>query len=299
MSEGHHFISYSPHEALDFVLQLTEALETGSTPSRAWLDKRDLRPGDWDTQITEAIRTCTSLLFVMTHDSVQDNSVCKEEWALALRYKKPIIPLKLHPDTELPFRLGQRQYIDFTGEFQEGMAKLRLYLEWLASPEGILQSMKDRLADAKRDLRRTSDPHREMRIRDDITLLEQQIAQQRSVIENPQAVAQRIEKSITSGIEHERSIEKSITGIFRSKFVNPPPGIAPSYFQNRHLETKLVAAFLQDDAARLMTIVGRGGNGKTAMVCRLLKGLERDQLPDNGESLSVDGIVYLSAIGSR
>src|SRR6266480_2184270 len=104
MSEGHHFISYSPHEALDFVLLLTEALETGSPPSSIWLDKRDLRPGNWDTQITEAIRTCDSFLFVITPDSIQDNSVCKEEWALALRYKKPIIPLKLHPNTELPFR---------------------------------------------------------------------------------------------------------------------------------------------------------------------------------------------------
>jgi tetratricopeptide (TPR) repeat protein len=299
MSEGYHFVSYSPHEALDFVLQLTDALEAGSTPLRLWLDKRDLRPGNWDTQITEAIRTCDSFLFVMTYDSVQDNSVCKEEWTLALRYKKPVIPLKLHPDTQLPFRLGSRQYIDFTSELQEGLAKLRLYLEWLASPEGILQSMKDRLADARRDLRDTTDPHQEMRIRDDITLLEQQIAQQRRVIENPQAVAQSIEKNITSGIEHERSIEKSITAVFRSKFVNTPPGIAPSYFQNRFLETKLIAAFLQDGAARLMTIVGRSGIGKTTIVCRLLKELEHDRLPDDGVSLTVDGIIYLSAVGSR
>src|SRR5713226_6086311 len=99
MPGKHHFVSYSPHEALDFVLQLTDALETGSPPQRVWLDKRNLRPGNWDMQITEAIRTCESLLFIMTHDSVQDNSVCKEEWTLALRYKKPIIPLKLHPDS--------------------------------------------------------------------------------------------------------------------------------------------------------------------------------------------------------
>ncbi|GAC1565650.1 MAG: hypothetical protein NVS3B14_04080 [Ktedonobacteraceae bacterium] len=299
MSGGHHFVSYSPHEALDFVTQLTDALETGSPPSPVWLDKRNLRQGIRDIQITEAIRTCDSLLFVMTHDSIQDNSICKEEWTLALRYKKPIVPLRLHPDTELPFRLGNRQSIDFTGEFQEGLGKLRLYLQWLASPEGTLQLMKDRLADAQRDLRPTTDPRQEMRIRDDITLLEQQITQQQRVIKNPHVVAQQIEKSVTSGIEHERRNEKSIASAFRSKFVNPPPGIAPSYFQNRHLETRLVAAFLQDDAARLMTIVGRGGIGKTAMVCRLLKELEHDQLPDSGEPLSVDGIIYLSAIGSR
>ena len=31
----------------------------------------------------------------------------------------------------------------------------------------------------------------------------------------------------------------------------------------------------------MMTVVGRGGVGKTAMVCRLLKALEAGQLPDD------------------
>ncbi len=101
MPGKHHFVSYSPHEALDFVLQLTDALETGSPPQRVWLDKRNLRPGNWDMQITEAIRTCESLLFIMTHDSVQDNSVCKEEWTLALRYKKPYWNSRLLNSDEL------------------------------------------------------------------------------------------------------------------------------------------------------------------------------------------------------
>src|ERR1700730_13710769 len=106
MSAGHHFVSYSPHEALDFVLRLTDSLESGSPPSLAWLDRRNLRPGNRNIQITEAIRASDSLLFVMTQDSIQNNSTCKEDWTLALRYKKPIIPLKLHPGTELPPSLG-------------------------------------------------------------------------------------------------------------------------------------------------------------------------------------------------
>src|SRR5882672_7775835 len=103
---GHHFISYAPPEAQDFVLRLADVLAGGPPSIPVWLDKRDLQPGrDWDEQLAEAIRTCDSLLFVMTPDSVEDNSVCKAEWTRALRYKKPIVPLKLHRDTELPFRL--------------------------------------------------------------------------------------------------------------------------------------------------------------------------------------------------
>jgi len=64
----------------------------------------------------------------------------------------------------------------------------------------------------------------------------------------------------------------------RAKFVNPPPVTAPTYFQDRHVETERLAGFLAEPDARLVTVVGRGGVGKTAMVCRLLKGLESGRL---------------------
>jgi len=48
-----------------------------------------------------------------------------------------------------------------------------------------------------------------------------------------------------------------------------------------------------------MTVVGRAGIGKTAMVCRILKSLESGQLPDDLGPLPIDGIVYLSETGSR
>ena len=69
---------------------------------------------DWDEQLTEAIQDCESLLFAMTEDSVRSGSGCKLEWAWALRYKKPVIPVRVDPDVELPFRLGSRQFVDFS-----------------------------------------------------------------------------------------------------------------------------------------------------------------------------------------
>ena len=73
---GHHFISYAPPEALEFVLRLADVLQAGPPSFSVWLDKRHLQPGrDWDAQIVEAIRDCDSLLFVMTADSVEDRSV--------------------------------------------------------------------------------------------------------------------------------------------------------------------------------------------------------------------------------
>jgi tetratricopeptide (TPR) repeat protein len=73
--------------------------------------------------------------------------------------------------------------------------------------------------------------------------------------------------------------------------------IAPSYFQDRHVETELVGAFLRDDRQRMMTVTGRSGIGKTAMVCRLLRALEEGRLPNDLGELAVNGIVYLNPAG--
>ena len=63
------------------------------------------------------------------------------------------------------------------------------------------------------------------------------------------------------------------------------------------MESEQMGDFLRATDERIMTVVGRGGVGKTAMVCRLLKTLETGQLPDDLGELDVEGIVYLSPAG--
>ena len=184
---GHHFISYSAVEAEDFAVQLRNHLAAGMPAWAVWLDKRELRPGiDWDEQISEAIKTCDSLLFVMTRDSVRPNSVCKREWTLALKYGKPVIPLKFHLDAELPFRLEPREYIDFTSGLEPGLTRLRGHLRWLSEPAGILQGLKDRLAQAIRDLPRLPERDRP-RAMTEIAALERQVADQQNRVDDPGA----------------------------------------------------------------------------------------------------------------
>jgi hypothetical protein len=240
-----------------------------------------------------------SLLFVMSDDSVEPRSVCTQEWGRALRYKKPIVPLLYRRGAVPPFRLESRQHIDFTGSFDQALAKLRNHLAWLDSPAGALRVLADRQADADRDLRRADGPEEDARIRDDQTQLEQQIEAQRRIVADPEGAKKRTDDSIGRGLERERQPSKPVAGIVDTKFLNPPPAIAPSYFQNRYVETQLIGDFLKDDSKRLMIVVGRAGIGKTATVCRILKALERGSLPDDLGPLEVDGIIYLSAIGSR
>jgi len=229
----------------------------------------------------------------MTNDSVTDRSVCKQEWTRALRYKKPVIPLLAAPDAEMPFRLEPRQLINFTSAYDSALAKLRNHLKWMDLPEGELQALKHRLADAERDLPRAQ-PDQQPRIREDIADLQRQIAQQQALIANPQAAQQRVKQSIDLGLERVRQPVEPVSGVTHTKFINPPPLVAPTWFQDRHVETQFIGDFLKDDALRLFTVVGRGGIGKSAIACRLLRSLEAGQLPDDGGVLPVDGIVYLS-----
>ena len=113
-----------------------------------------------------------------------------------------------------------------------------------------------------------------------------------SLKELPRQTEQRIQ----SGLDRERQPADK-PAVRRAKFVNPPPMAAPIWFRDRYVETRLIGDFLADDWLRLMTVVGRGGVGKTALVCRLLKALEAGQLPDDGGELPVDAIVYLSPVG--
>jgi tetratricopeptide (TPR) repeat protein len=292
---GHLFISYSTVDAASFAVQLANKLAMGPPPIPVWLDKRELRPGeDWDEQIVEAIQGCAALLFVMTKDSAQPESVCKDEWVRALKYKKPVIPLLVERGAELPFRLGSREYIDFTGPLETALARLRDQVEWLQSTAGQLQQLRYRLADAQREIRRAA-AEQVARIKGDIADLQSQITHLEAIVANPAAAAQQVEERVERGQERERVPAKPLSGIrTQTKFVNPSPAVPPTWFRNRHSESERIARFLKDDGLRLMTVVGRGGSGKSAMVCRLLKFLERGQLPDDLGALEVDGIVYLS-----
>lgn len=291
---NHIFISYSTADAQDFALELCDNLKAGPPSIDAWLDKRKLRAGmDWDVQVVEAIRTCSGLVFVMSRDSVEDESDCKNEWTRALRYKKPVIPILLHGDAEIPFQLGNRQYIDFSDDFDTGLARLREHIKWMSSSEGVLQGLKYRLADAKRDLRRTHDSLQIGRIEDEIERLKGEIKAQKQVVDNPEETERRVHEDIKKGLELEREPEKPMRRETAVRFINSLPGIAPDYFQDRHVETNQMGNFLKNDAQRMMMVVGCAGVGKTTMVCRMLNTLKKGKLPDDGGSLPVDGIVCL------
>jgi tetratricopeptide (TPR) repeat protein len=126
---------------------------------------------------------------------------------------------------------------------------------------------------------------------------------------NPAELGQLVERSLRelartktrvgSGIVREQ-VPAEPQPVRASKFVNPPPATAPAWFQDRQVETGLLAKHVTDPAIAMVTVAGRGGIGKTAMVCRLLKDLEAGRIPDlegTYGKITVGGIVYLSSKG--
>ncbi len=294
--DGRLFVSYSRADGGDIAARLADELESGSSPYTAWVDQREIHPGrdDWDDQLMEAIQTCWALLFVMTRDSVRAGSACKDEWGWALKYKKPVIPVRVDAEADLPFRLGSRQFVDFSANFASGLADLRRQLRWMSTPEGQLRELQTRLAEAERELPR-ADAGQQSRIEQEMTDLRQRIEAQRRLVDHPQTAIEQTDVRIRAGMELERQPAPVVA--VRALFVNPPPMIAPPYFQDRYVETELIGAFLRDEGLRMMTVTGRSGIGKTAMVCRLLRALEGGRLPDDLGELAVGGIVYLCPAG--
>jgi hypothetical protein len=105
-------------------------------------------------------------------------------------------------------------------------------------------------------------------------------------------------RRMANGLQREQLVEPR--PVRASKFVNPPPAVAPTWFQDRQVEMWVLARYMTDPGIRMVTVVGRGGIGKTALVCRLLKLFEAGLIPDVEGQLgefTVGGIVYLSSNG--
>jgi tetratricopeptide (TPR) repeat protein len=294
---GHFYLAHA-EDASGFAAHLSQALESGFPAFPTFLDQRDLTSNsDYAAQIDEALKTCKGLILI-----VSAASECEREVSLALRYKKPVIPVcPTGVQSIQDWQFHYRPPTDFTS-FQRGLDALRRRLANLDTPAGQFQTLQERLADAQRDLRKAP-PADRARIQTQIAEMQAEVANWQTFLADPQAASERTERSIQSGLERERQPEKPAAGKAATKFINPPPVVAPTYFQDRLIETEQIVQFLCDDAQRLMTVVGRGGVGKTAMTCRLLKHLENGTLPDDLHQtygkLPVDGIVYLSETGSH
>lgn len=122
-----YFISYA-HQDREVVEKIRSGIQKGPQRFHVWFDESNLEPGcRIDSAIEKAIDMCSAMLFVATKNSVQ-SAYCLDEISRGRDKKKTIVPLRLDPDVELPFRLGSVHYIDFSANFEDGLKELHSFL---------------------------------------------------------------------------------------------------------------------------------------------------------------------------
>ena len=133
------FFSYSRHDS-EFTLKLAKDLRAAGAP--VWLDQLDIPPGrHWDTAVEKAIGVSSSLLIVLSPDSVQSENVM-DEVSYALEEGKLVIPV-LYRDCKIPLRLRRLQYIDLRTDYQGGLAEIRKMLEGDQQSENSPSSVRE------------------------------------------------------------------------------------------------------------------------------------------------------------
>lgn len=294
---GHYFVSYAGCDDAEFARSVADALESGVAPRRyrVWLAARGAapRPPVYDTQV-EAIKTCIGVLVVLSKNDVSPPSKCVHAWDLALRYRKPIVLLRIHPGTVTPSELGSRVVIDFSHDFTMGVTALRDALSRIGTAEGLLQELRDRLADAEQLLGRAED--NAPRVGNELEQLRQDIHAQQRIVDEPGAARERTEARIASGLEREKRRGPPAPTSPNSLFVSPRHPVVPDCFHGRQSETRLLADFLRAEQSRVFWVLGPDGVGKTALVSHVLSHVDKGSMAECIGEPPVDGIVCLGRV---
>jgi tetratricopeptide (TPR) repeat protein len=80
----------------------------------------------------------------------------------------------------------------------------------------------------------------------------------------------------------------------RLRVVGAPPLDVTDYFKDRREDLRRLGQLLSEPTTRLVSVIGHGGMGKTALACKILRDLERQRWSHAEHDVTIDGIIYLS-----
>jgi tetratricopeptide (TPR) repeat protein len=292
---AHHYISYDQTDGLEIARKLSYSLEKGLPKLSTWIVDQHVIGDDSAEEALNAIQTCDCFIALLTPNSNNENSRCKIELKKAIRYRKPICVVIGSTAATLIPRLENR--ITFT--FKDSNNEIRLFLQQFDSYRGRKRTLEEYLDDIKNDLVYRENNETSDRLKREAESLRNEIDNLNKLIINKAEVINETKTRINLGIEREKRPDRNYAAIPTFKIINCPPSSVPSFFQDRIVETDLAAQFLKEESTKIVTIIGRGGVGKTAMTCRLLKHLEHGRLPNGNTAFDIGGIIYMNEIGSR
>ena len=285
----HVFISYSRDDGSEIAESLHDDLE--NTGYDAWLDKRDIRDGmNWNTEIDKGLRLARAVAVVVTPGSNLSLQV-ESEWNEALNNYMPVIPLIAGGEI-VPRVLKMLNWIDFRDDTLSGFSSLVNRLECLE--EDHLEYL-NKLLEGYLEAQRTSENPKSFEIK--IAGVKQAIerttnsdAWQEQLREQEQQAEESLEeerKRIQS--EAEKRHEAQAQKVVGERLLD-----ISGHFRNRETQRAELARLLTNANTRVVSIIGNGGIGKTAIVSKILADLEDGVWTYTDEPPAFDGIAYLS-----
>ena len=106
------FISYAHRDGGGLAARLQRDLQAQGFD--VWLDKHRLLGGDvWTKEIELAIDRCDVALALLSTGSYESD-ICRAEQQRSLAKRKPVIPVRVQRDCDVPLPLQTRQHVDFS-----------------------------------------------------------------------------------------------------------------------------------------------------------------------------------------
>ena len=257
MPAGHTFVCYA-RENSDFVRALTISLRERGV--QMWLDADIPAGADWDNAIDEHLRTCTSVLIILSPAAVASNEV-RGELRAALNLSKTIVPVLYQP-CEIPRQLQNVQYLDLSSahDTDAGRDALAAVLQAPPQDQRGLRDQPDRFAGG--DLRNRRD------FLEDV-------------------------KSEAAG-RLAQSLPATVLGLLKEKQPDQvtrtwDPDIKIPHQQRTQLgsDTRLVQIFDDDAIGGKLLILGAPGSGKTTALLELCQELMTRAEQDATEPMPV------------
>jgi len=102
------FISYARIDK-PYCVQIVHTLDVHTV----WYDQRLYAGQQWWEEILRRLEWSECFVYLMSPESVQ-SEYCLQELDIAQKLQRPIIPVLIHPETEIPLAVADRQYVDMT-----------------------------------------------------------------------------------------------------------------------------------------------------------------------------------------
>lgn len=277
----HVFMSYARSDGAEMAEALYQDMINSSI--NVWLDKYSIVPGkDWDREIDNGLSNAFTLLVLLTPGSVLSTQV-KSEWNYALNKHIPVIPL-LIVTCNVPRTLSVFNWIDFRPDYEAALQLLLVQLQELPNNHyqhlvTTLEAYQSAQEDATHPERFTAriESLQEVIVNWDKFQINQDV---RIVAELRDVRAQAYKDQVLS---------KSIKSVGRK------PYDIFDMFKDRTIVREQIRAMLFDSTTKLVSLIGRGGMGKTATVSKVLNDIENHRNDTFSVDTKLDGIIYLGA----